>query len=104
VTAAHPDLRRSGGKMVVELRAGEASDKGAAVRRIVDDLLDDEHGLPLYVGDDLTDEDAFATIAGHGAGVVVEGGDHDTVAGWAVADADEVRRLLERLADRIEGA
>jgi trehalose 6-phosphate phosphatase len=104
VEAAHPDLRRSGGKMVVELRAGEASDKGVAVRRILDDLLDDGHGLPLYVGDDLTDEDAFATIAGHGAGVVVEGGDHDTVAGWAVADADDVRRLLERLADRIEGA
>jgi trehalose-phosphatase len=104
VASAHPDLRRSAGKMVVELRAGEASDKGAAARRILDDLLDEDHGLPLYVGDDLTDEDAFSTIAGHGAGVVVQGGDHDTVAGWMVADTDEVRTLLERLADRIDSA
>lgn len=103
VDAAHPDLRRSAGKMVVELRAGEASEKGAAVRRILDDLLDEDHGRPLYVGDDLTDEDAFSTIVGYGAGVVVLGGDHDTVAEWSVADTDEVRRLLERLADRIEG-
>jgi trehalose-phosphatase len=104
VASAHPDLRRSAGKMVVELRAGEASDKGAAVRRILDDLLDEDHGLPLYVGDDLTDEDAFSTIAERGAGVVVQGGDHDTVAGWTVTGTDEVRTLLERLADRIERA
>jgi trehalose-phosphatase len=95
--AANAPLRRSAGKMVVELRPDVDWDKGAALRYLLDDVLVAPHGRPLYVGDDLTDEDAFAAVAADGVGVVVHGGDHSTAAQFSLADPAEVRTLLERL-------
>ena len=56
-------------------------------------------GLPIYVGDDETDEDAFRAVAGRGLSVrgPRRGRRPDTVAEFAFADTDEVRVFLETI-------
>jgi trehalose-phosphatase len=104
VASAFPTLRPSTGKMVVEVRPAIDWHKGAALRFLLDEALPAPHGRPLFVGDDLTDEDAFAAVAADGAGIVVAGGDHATLARWSLAGPDEVRVLLGRLRDRLGGS
>ena len=57
--------------------------------------------LPVYVGDDLTDEDAFRALAERpGGGLAIRVADHpaDTAAEWSLASPAEVAELLARLA------
>ncbi len=98
VNTEWPGLRRSGGKKVFELRPDVDWDKGRAVLWLLD-TLDLRQGdiVPLYVGDDLTDEDAFRALLDVGVTVLV--GDHGapTTAGFRLADPAEVYQLLERM-------
>jgi alpha,alpha-trehalase len=99
VAAAHPRLRKTGGKMLFELRPRLAWDKGKAVLRLLTALgLDRPDVLPFYLGDDLTDEDAFAAIANHGIGILVgEPPGGTTQARYGLDNPDEVRRFLAEL-------
>lgn len=54
----------------------------------------------IFIGDDLTDEDAFASLQLGDAGVKV--GQGDTQAQFRVESVGDVERLLERLADERE--
>ncbi len=70
--AAVPELRKSGGKKVFELRPSFDWDKGKAVLWLLDALgQDDADILPFYIGDDLTDEDAFRALSGRGVTIYV---------------------------------
>ena len=54
--------------------------------------------VPFYIGDDITDEDAFRALAGRGVCVAVrDGGTRQTAADYALADVGEVRRFLGAL-------
>ena len=105
VAAAHPELRKSGGKKVFELRPTLDWDKGRALLWILDrlDYSDTEASgalphLPIFLGDDVTDEDAFRAVAGRGGiGVLVADEPRPTAAGYSLRDPDEVRQLLSRL-------
>lgn len=94
-------LRRSGGKKIVELRPDLDWDKGSAVRWILDLIAVGRPVRAVYIGDDVTDEDAFRALPPSGLPVVVRGEDDDrpTVASYALADPEQVRRTIERLAD-----
>ena len=81
------------GHDVIELSV-VATDKGRALSRLRHDL---GAGAVLYVGDDLTDEDAFGTLAGPDLGVKVGAG--DTIAGHRLDEPGEVARLLAVLAE-----
>ncbi|MEX1344399.1 MAG: trehalose-phosphatase, partial [Candidatus Limnocylindrales bacterium] len=97
VAADHPRLRVTGGKRIHELRPDIDWDKGRALLWLIDELgLDDEQHLPIYLGDDVTDEDAFEVLAERGLGFVVRGEDdaRQTWADFALADPDEVCWLL----------
>ncbi len=97
--ALHSGLRKRHGKKVFELQPDVAWDKGAAVRWLLEALeLDGSDVLPIYVGDDLTDEDAFRALAGRGIGVAVLDAPRTTAAGYAVRDPSEVRVFLDALA------
>ena len=78
------------GKDVVELRP-EGLSKGVAVRRIAEDFPD---RTPLYLGDDVTDEDAFKAL-GHDA-VTVKVGEGETVARYRLPDVEAVVAYLKR--------
>lgn len=72
------------GKDVVELRPAGVS-KGTAVREIADRHPD---RTPIYIGDDVTDEDAFRALGEDAVTVKVGGG--DTVARYRLDDVDAV--------------
>ncbi len=113
-----PGLRVTEGKKVFEVRPDVDWDKGRAVEFLLDVLTrnggDDGSdagagavripgapGLPaIFIGDDTTDEDAFAVVRDLGGGIVV--GDPPPADTRAVAwlrDPSEVAELIRRLAD-----
>ncbi len=99
VAGRHPGLAVSGGKKVFELRPALDWDKGAVVRWLLQERRLEEV-VPVYVGDDLTDEDAFREMGDRGIGVVVLGeADRPTRADYSLAAPDEVRPFLARLAE-----
>jgi trehalose-phosphatase len=102
VVAARPGLRKTGGKRVFELRPGVAWDKGHALWSLFD-RAGQRRGaaLPVFIGDDVTDEDAFAAIETEGVGIVVADTLRDTAASYRLHDPDEVRTFLDRLADLV---
>ena len=85
------------GKKVVEA-AVVPTGKGGALQRVRDAWAAD--GV-LYVGDDVTDEDAFAVLRPQDVGVKVGGG--QTLAGYRVADPAAVRDLLHLLVALLAG-
>lgn len=93
------------GRKVFELRPNVAWGKGQALRWVLAHIVDSIDRTPLYIGDDLTDEDAFDAIAESGIGIVVRDGDSDerhSAATLAVDSPAAVRRLLGKLADLLE--
>lgn len=101
IAAERPRLIVHTGKKVFELRPAIAWDKGRAVLFLLDRLgLDDRPGiLPMYIGDDRTDEDAFRALRGRGIGILVRDGEaRGTAADYALDGIDEVERFLDWLA------
>ena len=106
LVAEHPDeLKVTPGKMVYEIQPNVDWDKGKAVLHLLDALgLDGDDVMPLYLGDDVTDEDAFAALAG-GASVSSSAAPEDpevagrrTAASYVLASTREVERFLVVLA------
>ncbi len=106
VTAAVHDVGRrlglkvTSGRMVVELRPDIDWDKGRTLEWIADQIPGREPPLPIFLGDDLTDEDAFDAVLHDGIGIVVrhtEDGDRATAARYSLEDPDRVREFVERL-------
>jgi trehalose-phosphatase len=100
VAAHHPGLRQGHGKKVRRLQPDVDWDKGHAVLWLLERLgLDRPEILPLYIGDDVTDEDALEALRARGIGIVVRGEDNarPSAARYALADPGDVRRFLELL-------
>jgi len=95
--AARANARTIAGKMVVECIFGDAN-KGAAV-----DRLRDRYGAVavIFLGDDVTDEDAFAVLRDNDVGIKV--GDGETIASHRVADQGHVAEVFEYLWERRSG-
>ena len=75
-------------------------DKGTAVAT----LLDENPGArACYLGDDLTDEDAFEAIRGRGAGILVGPGRRPTAAAARIDAPGELLSFLERWLAATEG-
>lgn len=106
VVAEHPDeLRVMPGKMVWEILPRIDWDKGKAVLYLLKELdLDREDVIPIYVGDDITDEHAFEALADRGIGICVGRADDPEVAGrstsasYALHTIQEVQQFLRLLA------
>ncbi|WP_019926523.1 trehalose-phosphatase [Nocardia sp. BMG111209] len=97
-------LRLTFGRKVAELRPDLDWDKGTALRWMLDHLT--ASVLPVYLGDDLTDEDAFDAVAGDGLGIAVrhdETGDRPTAARYVLGGPREVGQLLDGLATLLAG-
>ncbi|MGI9538783.1 MAG: trehalose-phosphatase [Miltoncostaeaceae bacterium] len=98
VAPEHPSLRVAGGKMIFELRPDIDWDKGKALMWLLAEMeLDRPEVIPVYLGDDVTDEDAFRVIRERGVGVVVGREDLPSLARYALADPGEVRVFLDEL-------
>ncbi len=102
--AIEPELRKTGGKKIFELRPAADWDKGKAVLWLLKALgLEAGSVTPIYLGDDETDEDAFAALPDPGFGVVVGRGKRPSRARFALPDPEAARLFLDALADRLEG-
>jgi trehalose-phosphatase len=100
--ARQEGLRASGGKKVFELRPEIEWHKGKAVMWLSDTLALGDDAVLVYVGDDVTDEDAFRELRGRGIGVIVLGeDDRTTAAEYSLSDTEEVPAFLERLEDLV---
>lgn len=95
--ADYGDFRIGRGKMVAEFRPAVERDKGGAVALL---RAAGTGGRPtvLYVGDDVTDEDAFRVLdRGRDVGILVADPPRPTAADWWVPDTAAVGGLLDRL-------
>jgi alpha,alpha-trehalase len=94
--AEHPQLKKAQGKKVFEVRPQLEWDKGKAVLWLLEALgLDSDDVVPLYVGDDVTDEDAFAALQDRGLGVLVAERPRETHATLSLRDTDQVGEFLQ---------
>jgi trehalose 6-phosphate phosphatase len=108
--ADYPDqLRLTPGKMVYEIQPNLDWDKGRAVQHLRHTLgVAGTEFVPVYLGDDITDEDAFKAlkgpINGAGIGVIVadttepEQATRVTAAEFVLESIGEVQRFLDTLA------
>lgn len=98
VAERQPSLKITGGKKVLELRPNADWDKGKAVAWLLETLgCRDARCWPIYIGDDLTDEDGFRAVASQGLGIIVGDVARPTLASRALADPDAVRIFLESI-------
>ena len=96
-------LRKGRGKKVFELLPAIDWNKGVALnwlRKALD--LNEVRFLPLYIGDDLTDEDAFRALRDRGIGIAVLDSRRPTAARYQLEDPGEVKQFLDALADHLE--
>jgi trehalose-phosphatase len=98
VVEKYDSLQKSGGKKVIEIQPDIDWHKGKALRWLIR-ALGYEEGLvlPLYIGDDLTDENAFREIRDEGISIVVAEGRKETAAQYVLADTEAVCAFLQRL-------
>jgi trehalose 6-phosphate phosphatase len=102
VRARHRELRRIDGKRVYELLPATNWDKGKAVIWLLETLGFERRKIrPIYIGDDLTDEDAFRAIRQRGIGIIVSEQPRPTAARYLLKSPAEVERLLRELTPRV---
>ncbi|MFQ5991914.1 MAG: trehalose-phosphatase [Nitrospiraceae bacterium] len=103
VISGRPELRKRDGKKVYEIQPNIEWDKGKAVLWLLEALhLTKDNSFPLYIGDDLTDEDAFQALKDNGIGVVVGRTARPTAAQYTLNNPDDVARFLEQMAAHLE--
>ena len=84
--------------MVHELRPALDWDKGKALLWLLEVLhLDPTKAFPLVLGDDITDEDAFAVVRDTGVGILIRDEDRLTAARYVLDNTDEARQFLEAI-------
>ncbi|CAN8244640.1 unnamed protein product [Cochlearia groenlandica] len=102
VITTYPKLRLTHGRKVLEIRPVIDWDKGKAVTFLLESLgLNKcEDVLPIYVGDDRTDEDAFKVLRdgpNHGYGILVSAVPKNSNAFYSLRDPSEVMEFLKSL-------
>lgn len=84
------------GNMMVELRVASGN-KGSTVRRLMD--RPPMHGTrPIFIGDDVTDEDGFTAASGLGGAGILVGPDRPTAAAYRLPCPADLRAWLAETA------
>ncbi len=104
-------LRVTTGREVIELRPDLDWDKGKTLRWVIDHLHGAGSGslTPVYLGDDITDEDAFDAVRASdivGVPILVrhnDDGDRATAALFALDSPARAAEFTDRLADQLHG-
>ncbi|MFS7958521.1 putative trehalose-phosphatase [Helianthus anomalus] len=97
----YPRLRLTHGRMVLEIRPVLKWDKGKAVEFLLESLglSSCNDVLPIYVGDDRTDEDAFKFLreGNCGYGILVTPAPKESSAYYSLRDPSEVMEFINLL-------
>jgi len=93
VLKEYPKLKLTQGRMVFEVRPSIKWDKGKALEFLLESLgfADCADVLPVYIGDDRTDEDAFKVLRrrGQGVGILVSKHPKETSASYSLQEPAE---------------
>ena len=98
-------LRKSKGKKVFELLPKVKWNKGKALLYLMRafGLSKEKEFIPVFLGDDLTDEDAFRVLREDGVGIIVGNEfNPNTLARFSLRNPEEVRRFLEKVKRNLE--
>ncbi|XP_042444600.1 probable trehalose-phosphate phosphatase 6 [Zingiber officinale] len=99
----YPKLRLTQGRKVLEIRPTIKWDKGKALEFLLESLgyADRKNVMPVYIGDDRTDEDAFKVLKdrGQGFGILVSKFPKETDATYSLQEPSEVKDFLVRLVE-----
>jgi alpha,alpha-trehalase len=91
-------LRQTSGKKIFELQPDIDWHKGKALLWLLEKLgLNRPEVLPFYLGDDVTDEDAFKVLNDRGIGIAVQETPAATAARYRLRNPDEVKQFLQAL-------
>lgn len=94
------DLKTSYGKKVIELRPALDWHKGKALLWLLENIpLTRKKRFSIYIGDDLTDEDAFNVLEENGLGIVVQDPqekDRSSRANYALSNPEAVQTFLQK--------
>ncbi|KAL0440217.1 UNVERIFIED_CONTAM: putative trehalose-phosphate phosphatase D [Sesamum latifolium] len=89
----YPQLRLTQGRKVLEIRPSIKWDKGNALEFLLEALgyAESNDVLPVYIGDDRTDEDAFRVLRerGQGLGILVSKTPKETNASYSLKEPSE---------------
>lgn len=88
-----PGYRLQPGHSVIEL-VHDARDKGSAILALLDDAPFRDR-VPVFAGDDLTDEPGFAAVNTRGGVSILVGARTGSQARWALPDPTAVRAWLD---------
>ncbi|MEZ5582226.1 MAG: trehalose-phosphatase [Candidatus Competibacteraceae bacterium] len=105
LVADQPKIKKTYGKKVFDLQPNIDWNKGKAVHWLLKALeLDRPDVLPVFMGDDVTDEDAFKALrgSGHGLGIVVMEEARPSAAHFSLRDPAEVERFFAKLIPVLE--
>jgi len=94
-----PGFRKGEGKMIIEVRPDVDWHKGRAIAWILEKLglSDNPDVIPIYIGDDITDEDVFRTLPRNGIGILVGFHGKPTKARYSLKNVYQVRIFIEML-------
>ncbi|KAL2921928.1 putative trehalose-phosphate phosphatase 4 [Bienertia sinuspersici] len=102
ILAKHSRFHLNRGRKVFEIRPSIKWNKGNALEYLLETLgfAESSDVLPIYIGDDRTDEDAFKVIQkrGQGFSILVSLKPKETRASYSLRDPSEVLTFLLRLA------
>lgn len=103
VVFQHPNIRKTEGKKVYDLQPRIDWNKGKALLWLLQALnISCDQVAAFYLGDDLTDEDAFEVLQKEGIGIVVEDHPRFTHATYRLNNPHEVNQFLTHLNDHIQ--
>jgi len=84
----------------IEIRCNDIN-KGTIVKEILGDNRD---AFVAFLGDDITDEDAFRELVGKGRGIILGDGNKPTYAAYRLETPEDVKVFLENWLDASETA
>ncbi|XP_022772306.1 probable trehalose-phosphate phosphatase D isoform X1 [Durio zibethinus] len=94
----YPKLKLTQGRKVLEIRPTIKWDKGRALEFLLEALgyANSKDVLPVYIGDDQSDEDAFKVLRdrGQGFGILVSKVPKETNASYSLQEPSEERSLI----------
>lgn len=94
----YPGHKAGAGKKILEIKPDKDWHKGKAVEWILKALnLNKEEVIPVFIGDDITDEDGFKQIKDDGIGILVGGHGQKTEAAYSLKNVFQVKEFFRKV-------